>query len=780
MTTLDCALDYLSRGWSVIPLRPKSKKPLIPWEQFQSRLTTEYEVRGWFERTPDLNIGIVTGKLSGLFVVDLDDGTEGATSWASLCHRHGCAALKTRTASTVSGGRHLLFRYPENAVLRNTTKQEPHIDTRGEGGYIVAAPSYVEDLTKEPPRKGAYAWVDESEPIAEMPGWLIEVFAKTPESVAKPQKSSCPEIPDNSKAAIARTLLDKYISSASIGNRNENGFQLALQLRDNGFTEQEAAPVMEDYAADVPQSGERYRVHEALASLREAYKSAPREPSFVSVGTHQSSVTISDDEFRRILTQPADHEGHFQVFDMLHGKHVCYTRELGWLVYHDGFWDREAAPKYLSECITDTLRKRQIAAVQAGNKYLRGKSDATRSNIEAIKAIAQDRLVRTAADFNRKGHLLNCGSGVLDYRNMEVSPHAPEHMFDYKIPVNWNPDADTLEWNQFVADCVGEDVSDFGGERMTTLELLQLCAGYSITGDTSAETMFYLFGPPRSGKGTFMTAIQNLLGPLAGTVNIGTLCAASKSDSQNFELAGLSRCRYVTAAETGRDTFLDAGRIKNLTGNDPIQCAFKFKDTFRYTPKFKLWISSNHEVNVDAGDDAVWDRLRAFHFLNSHKDNPDTMLKHRLTTNLEPVLLWCAYGAHAWYKMREKGLPMPRTQAMRQYLQERKDEADYIKQFLQDKELSPGTDEEGYIPGAELYGQYKDFCLKNHVEKFLSLRNFISDLKRRGFNYKQKKHMGHNTRGFLVTEGTGSSVTGSDSGSQPELVEAGTADPRPF
>ncbi len=776
MTMLDCALDYLSRGWSVIPLRTKSKKPLIPWEQFQSRLATEAEVRDWFERTPDLNIGIVTGKLSGLFVVDLDDGEEGATSWARLCHSYGCAALKTRTANTVSGGRHLMFKYPENTALRNSTKLVPHIDTRGEGGYIVAAPSYVEDMTKEPPRKGYYSWEDESVPVADMPPWLIEVFSKQPDA----KEGNPSYFPNSSKADMARTLLEKYVSGASVGNRNKNGFQLALQLRDNGFTKQESEAVLEDYAARVPQSGDKYSVREALASMREAYKSSPREPSFISAGQFQPSITITDEEFRHLLTPPADHEGHFQVFNMLHGKHVCYTRELGWLVYYDGFWDREAAPKYLSECITDTLRKRQIAAVQAGNKYLRGKSDATRSNIEAIKAIAQDRLVRTAADFNRKGHLLNCGSGVLDYSSLELSPHKPEHMFDYKIPVNWNPDADTLEWNQFVADCVGEDITDFGGERMTTLELLQLCAGYSITGDTSAETMFYLFGPPRSGKGTFMTAIQNLLGPLAGTVNIGTLCAASKSDSQNFELAGLSRCRYVTAAETGRDTFLDAGRIKNLTGNDPIQCAFKFKDTFRYTPKFKLWISSNHEVNVDAGDDAVWDRLRAFHFMNSHKDNPDTMLKHRLTTNLEPVLLWCAYGAHAWYKMREKGLPMPRTQAMRQYLQERKDEADYIKQFLQDKEFAPGKDDNGFLPASGMYGQYKEFCLENHVDKFLSLRNFISDLKRRGFTYKQKKHMGHNTRGFVVTEGADASVTSSDSGSQAGLVEAGNTDPRPF
>lgn len=436
---------------------------------------------------------------------------------------------------------------------------------------------------------------------------------------------------------------------------------------------------------------------------------------------------------------PYDQEGHFQVFKQLYGNKLLYTRELGWFTYNNGFWDKDLADKYISEWVTDTLRQRK-EQVKDNPACIR-KCEASRGNIEAIKAIAKDRLLGKLSDFNCEPHLLNVKNGVLNLRTLELSAHDSSLKFNYKLPTNWNPNADMTEWQGFIDKAVDDPSAS---------AMLKIAAGYTITGDTSAETMFYMFGPPRSGKGTFMTAVQKLLDGLSNTVNIGTLCSSSKQDNQNFELATLSLCRYVTAAETSRDTYLDAGRIKNLTGNDPIQCAFKFKDSFRYTPIFKIWVSSNHEVNVDASDDAVWDRLRAFHFPNCHKDSPDTSLKRRLTSNLAPVLRWCAEGAKEWFAMQELGKPMPRTERMMAYLSERKDESDYVKQFLSDKEIeSGGIDATEFKVAHELYGEFKEFCGKHHIDKFMSQRNFVSDMKRRGFRYTFRRVMDKTARVFM-------------------------------
>src|SRR5262245_2971750 len=64
--------DYLGRDWSVIPIRPGDKRPLVRWEDFQHRCPSETEARGWFRAWPEAGIGIVTGTISGLVVMDID------------------------------------------------------------------------------------------------------------------------------------------------------------------------------------------------------------------------------------------------------------------------------------------------------------------------------------------------------------------------------------------------------------------------------------------------------------------------------------------------------------------------------------------------------------------------------------------------------------------------------------------------------------------------------------------------------------------------------------
>lgn len=72
MSTLDALLTYSQQCFSVIPIAPRDKKPLIPWEEYQRRLATPEEIQAWWARWPDANVGIVTGVISGLVVIDLD------------------------------------------------------------------------------------------------------------------------------------------------------------------------------------------------------------------------------------------------------------------------------------------------------------------------------------------------------------------------------------------------------------------------------------------------------------------------------------------------------------------------------------------------------------------------------------------------------------------------------------------------------------------------------------------------------------------------------------
>jgi len=133
-TTLDWALYYARRGWSVVPVRKGEKIPALPWAQFQNRRASEAEIRDWFA-DPAMSIGLVTGAISGFFVVDFD-GEEGAATHARLAHVLGAAP----TALTGGGGTHMLFRHPGRRVPTRKALA-PGMDIRGDGGFIVAAPS---------------------------------------------------------------------------------------------------------------------------------------------------------------------------------------------------------------------------------------------------------------------------------------------------------------------------------------------------------------------------------------------------------------------------------------------------------------------------------------------------------------------------------------------------------------------------------------------------------------------------------------------------------------
>jgi len=140
---LDAALEYLDRGWSIIPIKPEGKRPAIKWRDYQDRLPTEEEVVEWWERWPDYDIAIVTGALSGVVVVDCDN--EDAMRAAFDAGMRSPIRVKTKR------GIHLYFQHPKDGIRRgpragvNSRGEDwPRIDGldfRGDGSYALLPPS---------------------------------------------------------------------------------------------------------------------------------------------------------------------------------------------------------------------------------------------------------------------------------------------------------------------------------------------------------------------------------------------------------------------------------------------------------------------------------------------------------------------------------------------------------------------------------------------------------------------------------------------------------------
>ncbi len=189
---LESALGYANRGWHVFPLHTvddeglcscgnatcgdAGKHPRVARGLKEaSRDLTQIET--WFgPDAPPSNIGVVTGEISGITVIDIDigDGKFGAESWAEACKDNG--EPQTLMAQTGSGGMHVVFQY--NSALKTASNVlGKGVDCRNDGGYIVAAPSRHRS-------GGTYSWMNWGDALATLPAHL----SRRKESRGRPKR----------------------------------------------------------------------------------------------------------------------------------------------------------------------------------------------------------------------------------------------------------------------------------------------------------------------------------------------------------------------------------------------------------------------------------------------------------------------------------------------------------------------------------------------------------------------------------------------------------------
>src|SRR5262249_39725948 len=151
---------------AVFPCQPKGKAPACA-RGVHAATTDLNRIQSWWGPCPELNIGIATGAVSGFFVIDID-GDEGEASIRALEAKHG--PLPSTVEAIPGKGRHCYFRIGEHPIGNTAGTVGAGIDTRGDGGYVLAPPSLH-------PSGHAYAWsVDSAAEFADAPGWLHELI----------------------------------------------------------------------------------------------------------------------------------------------------------------------------------------------------------------------------------------------------------------------------------------------------------------------------------------------------------------------------------------------------------------------------------------------------------------------------------------------------------------------------------------------------------------------------------------------------------------------------
>lgn len=707
---LEAALRYAGRGWHVFPLVGK-----IPATKngYEDATTDPETIKAWWGAHPLWNVGCAMGK-SGLLGLDFDPAKmiEKSHEFLAECR----AASDTWESRTGGGGTHLIYELPEGYDLGNKTGSlQPGIDVRVTG-YLVLPPSIHPD-TKRP-----YELVRDVKPQP-LPDFVEETTRSKPNPGTKP-----------AGAPVTATKLTDVLWSAYRAANGDRVKELVENVPPRGQRSEAFASLVNHLAF---WCADRDHLAETLAGTGWAEywdEKGHRDPivdkafservaaygSTVNGGI--AAMVLTGDVDEALVHTGGDDEGNARAVLLLHGDRVLHTGSHGWMAWTGTHWVTRAEAK-VHGLVVETLIRKRVAAVKraASDKNMEtvvAASKTSNYNVKGCLDMLKPKIHVGIDEFDREPHLLNVANGVVNLQTGELTPHDPSQRFTYCVNVPYVPGAENPEWVRFLKESVLTD---------EMVDYLRIAMGYSLTGDTREECLFYPHGPTRSGKGTFSEIMLELLGiPLAKQADFKTFTAVRTGDTQNFDLAGLKPTRFVVAGESGHYESLNEAKVKQATGGDWIRCAHKYGDAFEYRPQFKIWLVSNHPPKGDVDDDAFWYRIKVIPFPVSKAGHEDKTLKFRLKSpdGLVGILAWAVSGAIDWYK---NGLPEPT--AVKEATNEARDKLDFVQAWIND-ETTP--DPEARIPIATLRKSYEAWCHNNGVPAKNSAR-LGDSLRHKGF-----------------------------------------------
>ena len=347
-----------------------------------------------------------------------------------------------------------------------------------------------------------------------------------------------------------------------------------------------------------------------------------------------------------------------------HGANLRFVGAWGWLTWDGRRWVRDDinAVQHLASMTAKAIGAEAATAADEAEarKILKHayNSQSSRSIngmvqlARSIPSIAARVEAFDDSDLERRW-LFNCRNGVVDLRTGELLPHRRELMLMKSSPIAYDPAARSETWEKFLRDNLDGDTE----RGAAVVEYLRCAAGYSLTGDTSEEALFFLYGAGGSGKSTFLEAMRAMLGDYAMTARFDMfLQRKGDAPSANPEEARLRGARFVASVETDDGKRLSEGTIKRLTGADTINARELYSNGFDFKPTFKLWLAANDAPKVNDRDGAMFRRVHRITFPHGREENNgkrDPRIKAELV-NAEvsgaAILAWAVAGCLAWQK----------------------------------------------------------------------------------------------------------------------------------
>lgn len=410
-----------------------------------------------------------------------------------------------------------------------------------------------------------------------------------------------------------------------------------------------------------------------------------------------------------------------------HGDDALYCYEhKSWLIWKGTHWHWDQGGEIMRFAQKTARSIYEEAAREDDDDERRKIADwakASESNMRLNAMVSQAQpLLKISPDrLDANQWLFNCLNGTIDLRTGELRQHDKQDYITVVAPVEYDPNARSAAWKQFLV-----KVTDNNANLMA---YLQRCAGYTLTGDTSEQCMFFAHGSGMNGKSTFLETLGAIMQPYAVQANIEMFLTSFKPSTSGHseDLASLAGRRLVTASEPQEGRRLATAKLKQMTGGEHVRASHKHEREFEYVVTYKVWLNANHKPDITDTTYAIWRRVKLIPFTVTIP--PAERIKDMATkmrSEHPAILAWAVQGCLDW---QQTGLaePIEVIEATGVYQQE----SDILAEFIEARCVFEPHNAECYVTHRDLYGAYQTWCGDNSVEPVTS-RTFSKNLKEKG------------------------------------------------
>lgn len=787
---------WAEKGFSVVPILANgTKRPAFEWKNQQHQLATPAEVLKWFRNHPDQGIAVICGQVSGnLEMTELEGRATSEDSIATIYDAfelHGEDALdffdglwtSGYVEITPSGGIHFLYRVADHEVPPNTpiarrppTAEElaanPKVrfkvlaETRGEGGYVIVAP------TGGAVHPSGNSWEIQVGRVGEVPTitWeqrnllhkvLHGVLDEMPETVEPPKSALPPRQPrpvTGVRAGDAFNDQAEWTDDLLLGGA---GWTIDRVQAGTTYWVKPGSDQREGHHATTGRagSGDKDRLYvfstatefevEQPISKFHAYavlhhsgdqKAAARElsrrgfgdqtPQFVKpdydawnerkVGIDvESNVDSPARQAPPMVTLPSRPRG---VEDYtLSGASVRFVDRWGccvryvteqkmWRFWDGARWAEDPDGNRVSgafELMTEEMRAEAQKMTDEDHPMAKAFTTHVKklrdSGRTNVMKIIASKVSCSAAEFDSQTRYLNLRNGVYDVVDQVYLPHDPKYMLTKTMGCAYNPSAQAPKAEKFLADVM----PDFE-QRDYVMRAL----GYTMTGEADQRAFFLLHGLPGTGKSQFIEMIKDIFGDYGVTAMASTFHKRNNAEAATPGLHALRGARFITTSETSQDSQLDDELLKRFTGKDVLTTRSLYETPQSWLPQGAIWFATNHLPKLASDEEAIWKRVKTLTFVTQFSDDgssgqvSEPNIGRKIAAEEADGIFNLLIGALAAYRAKGHLHEPPGIKAA---IANHRHDVDPVAQFVDDSILSGELAEE---PGAqtELGPLYQAYC----------------------------------------------------------------------